>query len=274
MAERISVPVEGGWLEVLRLGGRGAAGKGPVIVETHPHRPAEPDPVAERIASFGTLLRVSPRGLGGSSPALESRDLSLERLVLDLEQVRRHLDLRRWVPLGFSLGAAVAMLYALRHPEAVSGLILTFMGPGAQYLADPDCIYSPLHSSWRAQVESLPRGEGRRWVKAGDSLSVLFDGERPLLCLPVPEVPERIRVQSEEWVGADLTERLGALEMPALVVGGRRDEAMPARHAEALARALPRAELLLLDRSGHGVSEQELLLFTAAVDWFLTHAAR
>lgn len=63
------------------------------------------------------------RGHGDSDPA-EDGDYSLAGLVADIEAVADELGLRRFVLAGHSLGAAVAIEYAGRHPERVAGLLL------------------------------------------------------------------------------------------------------------------------------------------------------
>ncbi len=63
------------------------------------------------------------RGHGDSDPA-EDGDYSVAALADDVTAVADQLDLRRFVLAGHSLGASVAIEYAGRHPERVSGLLL------------------------------------------------------------------------------------------------------------------------------------------------------
>lgn len=74
------------------------------------------------------------RGCGRSTPrgGLQGNDLAT--LVEDLEMLRRHLDLPRWAVVGGSWGALLALAYAARYPDRVSGLFLRsrFCGSGAE----------------------------------------------------------------------------------------------------------------------------------------------
>ncbi len=63
------------------------------------------------------------RGHGDSDPA-DSGDYSIAGLAGDVAAVADQLGLRRFVLAGHSLGAAVAIEYAGRHPERVAGLLL------------------------------------------------------------------------------------------------------------------------------------------------------
>ncbi len=74
------------------------------------------------LASRNTLVRYDERGNGLSDWAVA--DLSMDAFVQDLETVVDNLGLQRFPLLGLSQGCAVAIAYAARHPERVSGLIL------------------------------------------------------------------------------------------------------------------------------------------------------
>jgi pimeloyl-ACP methyl ester carboxylesterase len=60
-----------------------------------------------------------------------------------------------------------------------------------------------------------------------------------------------------EGDGGRWRERLGALDVPALVVHGTEDPLFPIAHGEALARAIPGAELLVLEGAGHELARRD-----------------
>ncbi len=64
------------------------------------------------------------RGAGRSTPGggIDANDT--DRLVADIERVREHAGLERWLVAGGSWGTALALAYARRHPERVDGLLL------------------------------------------------------------------------------------------------------------------------------------------------------
>jgi pimeloyl-ACP methyl ester carboxylesterase len=68
-------------------------------------------------------IAIDLRGHGDSDPA-ENGDYSIPGLVGDVEATADQLGLRRFVLVGHSLGASVAIEYAGRHPERVAGLLL------------------------------------------------------------------------------------------------------------------------------------------------------
>ncbi len=92
-------------------------------VGTSPGRRRWFDPVRYR------LIQFDQRGCGRSTPhaADLSTDLSTNtthHLIADIERLREHLGVERWLVWGASWGVTLALAYAERHPERVSELIL------------------------------------------------------------------------------------------------------------------------------------------------------
>ncbi len=57
-------------------------------------------------------------------------------LVADLERLRTHLGIERWLVFGGSLGSVLGLAYAQRHPERVSELVLFAVATGRQAEVD------------------------------------------------------------------------------------------------------------------------------------------
>ncbi len=105
-------------------------GSGPVIVKAAnwlSHLQQESELFATRhwideLARGHTLVRYDSRGCGLSDRDVAS--VSLQAWVSDLESVVDAANIGRFVLFGVSQGAAVAIEYAVRHPERVQGLVL------------------------------------------------------------------------------------------------------------------------------------------------------
>lgn len=81
------------------------------------------DPRAYRIVLF------DQRGSGRSTPHASAPDVDLStnttsHLLADIEHLRQHLDIRRWLVLGGSWGSTLALAYAEENPERVTELVL------------------------------------------------------------------------------------------------------------------------------------------------------
>src|SRR5712672_3462914 len=76
------------------------------------------DPAVYRIVLF------DQRGCGKSRPHAELHENTTWDLVADMERLREHLEIERWLVFGGSWGSTLALAYAERHPERVSELVL------------------------------------------------------------------------------------------------------------------------------------------------------
>ena len=93
------------------------------------------DPRCYRIVLF------DQRGAGRSRPPGRLLANDTSHLVADMEQLRRHLQVDRWLVFGGSWGATLALAYAQRYPEQVSALVLR--GVFTATLQEQEWLYSP-----------------------------------------------------------------------------------------------------------------------------------
>src|SRR6202158_568087 len=74
------------------------------------------------------------RGAGRSRPKGRREDNTLPHLIADMEMIREKFGFERWIIVGGSWGAPLALAYAQAHPDRVSGIVLraTFLGTRAE----------------------------------------------------------------------------------------------------------------------------------------------
>src|ERR1700689_3247371 len=74
------------------------------------------------------------RGAGRSRPKGRLEDNTLPHLIADMETIREKFGFERWMVVGGSWGAALALAYAQAHPDRVTGIVLraTFLGTRAE----------------------------------------------------------------------------------------------------------------------------------------------
>ena len=70
------------------------------------------------------IILFDQRGCGRSRPYSELRENDTWALVSDMEAIREHLGVDKWVVFGGSWGSTLALSYAVTHTERVIGLIL------------------------------------------------------------------------------------------------------------------------------------------------------
>ena len=88
------------------------------------------DPAKYRIVLF------DQRGCGRSLPHADLQANTTQHLVHDIERLRESLGVNRWLVLGGSWGATLALAYAQAHVERVTGLILRGVFTGRQCEVD------------------------------------------------------------------------------------------------------------------------------------------
>lgn len=111
--------------------------------------------------SFYRIITIDQRGCGKSKPFLELKNNNTEELAKDMEKIREHLGIDKWLVHGGSWGTTLSLYYAENYPERVVGLILRgiFLG------RDEDI-------KWLYQ-----RGAGMFFPEAFEKFSELFTEE-------------------------------------------------------------------------------------------------
>jgi pimeloyl-ACP methyl ester carboxylesterase len=217
----------------------------------------ELDGLARALAPEIRSLCVDARGFGLTRA--DGGPFSLWDLADDVVRVMDHAGIERAILGGHSQGGNVALRVAIRHPERVSGLVL--MSTLAH--ADDDAVrarWREMHDVWQQHgpIPALTQGLGeavfgseahaRPWIERWSAMS-----------------KDSLREPLGALVGReDLTRFLPRIDVPALVVHGTADLAVPFTSGQRLAETLPRAELVRLDGVGHSpVVTHEGLVATA-----------
>jgi pimeloyl-ACP methyl ester carboxylesterase len=231
-----------------------------------------------------TVLRLDPRGIGGSEIPTDPTTYRCDRQVDDVEALRTHLDLDRIDLLGHSAGASLAVLYAARYPERVKRLVLVTPSPRpvAVDVTDLD----------RRQVAE--RRHGEPWypnayaaferVWSGSGTDADWSAIEPFTCgrwdADVHEYLDRSARQKNQQAAAAYyadgatdppatRASLRALAAPVLVIAGEYDVALPPHRAAEYAALFPRADLSVQPGAGHYPWIDDPDRFVATIQRFL-----
>ena len=235
------------------------------------------------------IILFDQRGCGKSTPhACLDKNTSWD-LVSDIELIRRHLNIDKWVVFGGSWGSTLGLLYAQTHPASVSGLILRGI-----FLArdrDVQWFYQQGTSQlfpdyWEKFIEPIPESERGDMVAAysrqltGDDeikqlraarAWSLWEGMTATLqtddavvdsfshshtALSVARI-ECHYFMNHCWLEPDqLINNIDAIRnIPAYIVQGRYDVICPVEQAWALSKAWPEAKLSIIGDAGHAIVE-------------------
>ena len=123
------------------------------------------DPAAYRVILF------DQRGSGKSTPHASLEDNTTWHLVADIEQIRAHLGVERWLVFGGSWGSTLALAYSETHPETVTGLVLRgiFLGRENEtqwFYEDSQGASAIFPDGWEEFVRLVPEDERRNMIRA------------------------------------------------------------------------------------------------------------
>jgi 3-oxoadipate enol-lactonase len=224
---------------------------------------------------FGPGYRVVALDLRGAGRTRERTPsgLSLTRWSDDLRALLEELDADQPVLIGHSLGASIALKYALRWPDDVRALVL--MGA--------DANLSHLAPRMRGAAELIERLGLPAWVDNHWSSNTPFSAAS---LRREPEILDRyramllgnddgnyIRTCLAVATSEDLTDRLGDVTQPALVIVGADDDRTLPEHGRELARRLGCGTLVELPDVGHTLPLEAPGEIAAAVQEFLGEVA-
>jgi pimeloyl-ACP methyl ester carboxylesterase len=213
-----------------------------------------------------SLVLLDLRGTGGSAVPADPGSYRCDRLVDDVEALRVRLGLDRVDLLGHSAGAALALLYAARHPDRVGRLVLVTPSPRPVGLEIADLD--------RRQVAELRRGEPwfpeavaafqRIW--SGEATAADWTAIAPFTYGRWDAVAKAQVAREASQTNPDAaavyyaagaldpeTTRtaLARLRAPVLLVAGEYDVALPPRCAAEYAGLFRQAELAVQPGGGH-----------------------
>jgi proline iminopeptidase len=254
------------------------------------------------------ILLFDQRGCGKSTPHAELQDNTTWHLVSDIETLRQHLGIDRWLVFGGSWGSTLALAYAQTHPKRCTGLILRgifmlrrkeiewFYQEGASYLF-PD--------AWEAYLKPIPEAERGDLVAAyykrltSDDPQIrsqaaqawsIWEGSTSKLLVD-PDIQSRFgessfadafaRIECHYFTNKGFFETDDQLlrdcdriqSIPTVIVQGRYDVVCPMWSAWDLHKALPRAEFIVVPDAGHSMTEPGIMTaLLDASDRFLTHS--
>jgi proline iminopeptidase len=281
------------------------SGKPAVVVHGGPGSGCSPwyrrlfDPIAYRMVLF------DQRNCGRSTPHASEPDTDLganntANLIADIERLRRHLDVDRWLVLGGSWGSTLSLAYAETHPRSVTEMILWGVTTGQR--REFDWLFRGglallFPQEWDRLKTAVPAEQ-----RGGDMVEAyhrLLNDPDPIVrrraaeawCLwesatpawpPRTGLAERFTnpayalafarivthyVRHNAWLEDGILLRgAGALAgIPGALVNGRFDFQAPIASAWELHRVWPAAELVIVDDAGHTPSamlSQELIRAT------------
>lgn len=227
------------------------------------------------------VVTFDQRGAGRSLPAGGLVANTTDDLLADIRALRRRLGIARWLVVGGSWGATLALLHALDEPEAVAGVLMR--GSFLARAEDVATFFASAPAALREGWRTLPDLDDDQ----ADALAAQWWGHEQAMAgaaSPVPPVAaprQRYRVQAHYlrqgcFLGTrPLVERAAALpaSVPVLLLHGALDRVCPTAGARLLAAAMPHAWLREVEGAGHDPSHPAMVAaMCSALDGFVADA--
>jgi proline iminopeptidase len=229
------------------------------------------------------------RGAGRSRPKGSREHNTMPRLIADMELIRERFGFARWMVVGGSWGATLALAYAQAHPERVSGIVLraTFLGTRAEveagftarlpqfYPALNEDFLSvlsleernqPVEAYWRRILDPDPAVHGpaaRAWHDTERTLSehkpartrldpATLNSSRALPATPFMEAHYFV---NDCFMAPDQllrnADKLAGIH--GIIIQGRYDLLCPPETSQTLAKVWPDSEIRIVDEAGHSL---------------------
>jgi len=238
------------------------------------------------------------------APHIDLSTNTTHNLIADIEALRLHLGVQRWLLLGGSWGSALALAYAERFVHRVSEMVLFGITTGRREEFDwlfREGLGRLFPTEWQRRRDAIPPGE-----QSGDIVEtysrLLHDSDAEVRasaahawCLwesatpdwpPQPGLAPRFRdpryalafarivthyVRHDAWLGDGAVmrdiDRLATV--PGVLINGRYDLQAPLATAWELHQRWPGSELVVIDDAGHSASDARLTeAIVAATDRF------
>ena len=242
------------------------------------------DPKAYRIVLF------DQRGCGKSTPHASLEENTTWDLVADIEKLREHLAIEKWLVFGGSWGSTLALAYAETHSTRVTELVLRgiFLLRRSElewfYQRGASAIYPDAWEPYEALIPEAERSDMmaayyKRLTSPDEKVRheaariwSVWEGKTSCLA-PNNDLVERMsagefaiafaRIECHYFVnggwldkGRELLANVDKIrKIPGVIVQGRYDVVCPAESAWALHRAWPEADLRIVQDAGHSAGE-------------------
>ena len=237
------------------------------------------------------IIVFDQRGCGQSTPHAELQENTTWDLIADIEKIREHLEIDKWVVFGGSWGSTLSLSYAITHPDRCKALVLRgiFMIRKKEinwfYQDGTSNIYP---DAWEHYLRPIPEDErhdlvaayykrltsnddsvrieaAKAWSIWEASTSKLIQSEESIHAFEDAKVAEAFaRIEchyftnrgffdTDEW----LLENVDKIRhIPTVIVQGRYDVVCPMISAWELHRAFPEADFEIVQDAGHSMTEK------------------
>ena len=234
------------------------------------------------------IVVYDQRGAGRSEPLGDLTDNTTPHLIEDIETLRRHLGVDKWLVFGGSWGSTLALVYGEAHPDCCLGFVLRgiFLGRDRELDWFLYGLKTVFPEAWRKLVEPLEEAEredilhsfhrrlldedksvhlpaARAWSGYEGSCSTLMPSPETIAAFSGASMAYALaRIETHYFVNGLFMPENGLIEnidrirhLPGTIVQGRYDMVCPMVTADELHSVWPEADYVVVPDAGHSAME-------------------
>ena len=223
------------------------------------------------------IILFDQRGAGQSRPVNDIKKNNTHLLIQDMEAIRTHLEIDKWVVAGGSWGSSLALIYAIYHPDRVLAMLLRGIFDLSKkdvldeiYPEEKDKLYTLLNIKHKSQEDKAIKKVLSRKTKKRRDLIHLMANEEPMF---IKSKPIKINFKHSETLTiignhydlnhffvspGFISKHIDKIKhIPTILVQGRYDIITPMRMAYRLSKSLSNCELRIV-QAGHSAMEENI----------------
>jgi proline iminopeptidase len=221
--------------------------------------------LAEKLSKDNQTIIYDQRGTGKSTlKRIDASTITMDLMVADIEALRKHLKIEKWIVLGHSFGGMLASYYATKHPENIDRLILSSSGGHDLALRSNttsrmnDKLTETEKDSLAYWNEKINQGDTSYKARIGRGRAMasayVYDKKNTAI------IAERLTQGNAEinnllWknmtdIKFDCAPKLTTFHRPVLIIQGK-DDILDLSIAENDHKIFKNSKLVLLDKCGH-----------------------
>ncbi len=235
-------------------------------------------PCMQPLQDIAQVVLFDQRG-SGLSDSVTKDEWSMELMSKDIEGLKNCLGLDKIILLGISFGGMLALDYALRFPDSLSGLVLVATTPSERAFEEAAKFASELKDEkLKENAFKLLRGG----FKDDDDLKETLAITTPLYSNNgTPEETRKMLkhlnlnsfVLNSFFSGKcgkyDLEDRLGEINVPTLIIGGEDDWICPISQSRIMNEKIPNSKLVVFEKGKHFIFNDERQKYVSTVRTFI-----
>jgi len=221
--------------------------------------------LAKTLSGHNETIIYDQRGTGKSvMHEIDASTITMQLMIDDMENLRKHLKIARWIILGHSFGGMLASYYATIHPDRIISMILSSSGG-----IDLDLL-SYVSKNINARLTPQQLDSASYWsqkIAAGDTSNFARRRRADALANAyvldrkyVPQIAERLTYsnlhinnliwQDMQRIHFNCEPKLSTFDKPVLIIQGRQD-IIEERTSQRAKKILKNSKLVIIDHCVH-----------------------